>query len=237
MLYQSLISVVLVSLASLIGIFTITLRKTVMDKLMFVFVSFAAGALLGNAFFHIIPEVSKEFNDTYLYIVLGILLFFSFEKFFRWRHCHVNEKNHVHPMGHLSLLGDAVHNFFDGMAIGIGYQISIPVGIGTTLSVLLHEIPQEMGDFGILISSGFSKTKALIYNFITALTSILGVLVVFFIPQIVALEFPIMSLIAGGFIYIAGVDLLPQLHHETDVKKSVIQFIAISLGIIIMLML
>ena len=237
----SLVSVVFISLMSLIGIFTLIIEKNLMNKILIYMVSFAAGALLGDAFIHLLPEIVNEVGfgiNISLYIILGIAVLFVIEKTICWRHCHLPiTDDHVHPFAIMNLVGDLVHNFIDGLIIGASYLVNIPVGIATTLAVIFHEIPQEISDFGVLLKGGFSKAKALFYNFVTALTSILGAVVALMIGKTVEnITVFLIPFAAGTFIYIAGSDLIPELHKgEFKWKKSLMQFVAISLGVIVML--
>lgn len=233
-------SVVAVSLISFIGLLTLSVKIDRLRQVVLYLVSFSAGALFGDAFLHLLPEVVKQFGFTVnisMYIISGIILFFILEKLINWRHCHLpNDENHVHPFAYMNLIGDSVHNFLDGLIIGIAYLASIPAGIATTIAVILHEIPQEIGDFGVLLHGGFTKNRALFLNFITALTSIIGavlaLVLAFLFEDITAILIPVAI---GGFIYIAGSDLIPELHKETRLKKSFIQLIFFSLGVVIML--
>lgn len=202
-------------------------------------VSFAVGALLGDAFIHLIPESFETISSkptVSLLFIAGILLFFALEKILRWRHCHeVDYKQHDkdHHVVTLNLVGDTVHNLIDGMIIGASFFVSTPVGITTTLAVILHEIPQEMGHFGIFIHHGLSATKALTYNLISALASIIGVLITYFLGNYLGqAHLFLLPITAGGFIYLAASDLIPELHrHQTEVKTSLIQLLAICFGV------
>jgi zinc and cadmium transporter len=171
-----------------------------------------------------------------LYILLGIMIFFLLEKFLRWRHCHLSEdEEHVHPVVTMNLVGDGVHNMIDGMVIGASYLVSIPLGLTTTLAIVLHEIPQEMGDFGVLIHGGLSVKKALAFNFLSALTAIIGTILSLTIgPHVQGYTVALVPITAGGFIYIAGSDLLPELQHDVKVGRSLLQFAMILVGIGIM---
>ena len=143
-------------------------------------------------------------------------------------------KDHVHPFAIMNLIGDGLHNFLDGLIIGAGYLLSIPAGIATTIAVLIHEIPQEIGDFSILIHGGFSKAKALLLNFLSAIVAILGgILALVLNSRIENIALIIAPLAIGGFIYIAGSDLIPELHKESTAKKSIIQLICFIIGIIL----
>ncbi|MFA6281015.1 MAG: ZIP family metal transporter, partial [Candidatus Omnitrophota bacterium] len=221
----SLASVIIVSLLSLIGVITLALKKQILQKILLFLVSFAVGALFGDAFIHLLPEAFEELGanlTTSLYIILGIVIFFILEKFIRWHHCHAPAHEHQwKPVVALNLLGDGVHNFIDGLIIGATYSVSIPLGIATTLAVILHEIPQEIGDFGVLIHGGMSIKKALFFNFLSAITSILGAVFALIVgSHMKGFTAALVPITAGGFIYIAGSDLIPELHDGCDVKVS-----------------
>jgi zinc and cadmium transporter len=237
----SLLSVVAVSLISLIGILSLLLNKDV-KKVTFLLVSFAVGALFGDAFIHLLPESFEKIDNKVeiaLLILAGILVFFILEKVLRWRHHHSSEnETHIEPVVTMNLVGDAVHNLIDGMVIGASYMISIPLGLTTTLAIVLHEIPQEMGDFGILIHGGLSVKKALGFNFLSAATAIIGTILSLTIgPHVEGYTVALVPITAGGFIYIAGTDLLPELQHDVKISKSILQFALILLGIGIMALL
>ena len=205
-------------------------------------ISFSAGAMFGDAFLHLLPETVAEHGFTLsvsLSVLGGIIGFFVIEKLIHWRHCHMPiTENHVHPFAWMNLVGDGVHNFIDGLIIGASYLVSIPVGIATTIAVILHEIPQEIADFGVLLHGGFSKKKALLVNFLTALTALLGgVLALILSHYIEGITVFLVPFAAGGFIYIAGSDLIPELHKEVKFSRSVLQVVSFVCGIGIMLLL
>jgi len=209
-------------------------------------VSFSAGALFGDAFIHLLPEIVKEYGFTItisLSTLSGIVIFFIVEKVIHWKHCHQHHHHHfgrkkIHPFALMNLLGDAIHNFIDGLIIGASYLVSIPAGIATTIAVALHEIPQEIGDFGVLLHGGFSRRKALLFNFFTALTALGGLLVVFMIhTEIKNITLYLIPFAAGGFIYIAGSDLIPEIHKEVKIKTSLLSLAYFILGIAVMLIL
>jgi zinc and cadmium transporter len=238
----AIISVFLVSAISLVGIFTLSLKMDRRRRILVFLVSFAVGGLFGDAFIHLIPESFERLGanlTTSLYLVSGILLFFVLEKFLLWRHCHIPpSEEHLHPVVTMNLVGDAAHNFTDGIIIGVGYAVSIPIGITTTLAVVLHEIPQEMGDFGVLVHGGLSVKRALAYNFLSALTAVLGTIVSLVIgSNIEVYALSLLPMVAGGFIYIAGSDLVPELHHDVKVSTSFLQFVLIILGVGVMALL
>jgi zinc and cadmium transporter len=235
----SLVSVVGVSLLSFLGIITIVLPGRNPNRLISLLVSFAVGGLLGDAFIHLLPDAFKKISSPTiiaLWILTGMLMFFVLEKVLRWRHSHVPESEpHIHPVVMMNLIGDAVHNLIDGMVIGATYIFSIPLGISTTLAVVLHEIPHELGNFGVLIHGGLTVKKALIYNFFSALTAVVGTILSLVIgPHIQGYTTALLPITAGGFIYIAASDLIPELQHDVKVGKSLLQFTFILLGIGIM---
>ena len=236
----TIISVLIVSLISLLGILSISIKPKKLQKILIYLVSFSAGALLGDAFIHLLPEIVEKNGFTLtisLFILLGISIFFLIEKVVLWQHCHVPQNSgHIHSFAITNLIGDGLHNFIDGIIIGASYIVSIPAGIATTLAVILHEIPQEIGDFGVLLHGGFSKKKALVLNFATAATSILGAILALITSSYIEnFHLFIIPIAVGGFIYIAGSDLIPELHKEFTVKKSIIELITFIAGICIML--
>jgi zinc and cadmium transporter len=200
------------------------------------------GGLFGDAFIHLLPESFQELGtklSVSLYVISGILIFFVLEKFLRWRHCHIpTSEEHMHPLATINLVGDAVHNLIDGMLVGASYMASLPIGIATTLAVIMHEIPQEVGDFGVLIHAGLSVKKALVLNFLSALTAMLGVILAIVLgSEIEGFSLSLLPIAAGGFLYIAGSDLIPELHHEVKVLRSLLQFVMILLGVGVMALL
>jgi zinc and cadmium transporter len=251
-------SVVIVSLISLIGILIASIKTRVLNKILFIFVSVSVGALLGDALIHLIPKLFEETKNTTsasLFILLGIVFFFILEKFLRWKHTHDVEddchdsvhlqvkempktKDNIEHIGYLLIVSDSVHNLIDGIIIGASYLISIEIGIATTIAIILHEIPQEISEFGVLIQSGFSKIKAVYVNFLSATTAIIGTLLALFIGPRIDNFIPIfIGFAAGSFIYIAGSDLIPEIHKTSDIKRSLIQLISILIGIGIMFLL
>ena len=243
----TLASVVIVSSISLVGVFAFSLKEEILRRMIFVLVSLAAEALLGDAFIHLIPEIFANLASfpASLLMIGGVLVFFVLEKFLHWHHRHGNEeeeKRHghpsagaIHPTGYIILVSDGLHNFLDGTIIAASFVAGVPVGIATTIAIILHEIPQEIGDFAILIHSGFSASRALFMNFLSALFALLGALFVFVLggaSETVALW--LLPIAAGGFIYIASADLIPELHKTTELKSSLVQFTAMLFGIIAM---
>ncbi len=238
----SFASVAAISIVSLIGILTLPFNEKKVREFLIYMVSFSAGALFGDAFIHLLPEAVKEAGFSTkigIFLLAGIVFSFCIEKFIRWRHCHIpTGDEHPHPVAFMNLVGDAVHNFIDGAIIASSYLVSIPVGFATTLAVILHEIPQEIGDYGVLVHGGFSKKKALLMNFLTALTAIAGAIVALLLSSVVinATSF-LIPFAAGIFIYIAGSDLIPELHKEVKARESAIQMLWFLLGVGVMLLL
>lgn len=234
-----LLGVIVVSLVSLVGVFAISLKEEIMRKYVFLLVSLAVGALLGDAFIHLIPEAFESSSDPLvvsLLIIVGILLFFIFEKFLHWHHHGYDAyESEIHPVGKLVLLSDGVHNFIDGVIIGVSFLVSVPLGMATTLAVILHEIPQEIGDFAVLLHAGYTRARALWLNFLSALASVIGVLVAFAVGEIgESFVNWILPIAAGGFIYIAVADLMPELNKTKKVSQSILQICSLVLGVILM---
>lgn len=232
----------MVSLISLVGVFTLSVREEVIRKYISLFVSLAVGALLGDAFIHLIPEsfaTIQSSTQVGLLIISGIFLFFIVEKFLHWHHHGDDiERHESHPMGKLVLISDGVHNIIDGIIIGVSYFVSIPVGIATTLAVILHEIPQEIGHFAVLLHAGYTRKRAIWLNFLSALTAIFGTLLAFALGESgKSLTMWILPLAAGGFIYIAAADLIPELQKTKIPKHSFLQFVALVVGVSLMLLL
>jgi zinc and cadmium transporter len=238
----SLVSVALVSLISMIGVLTLAIKDSTLNRILLYFVSFSAGALLGDAFIHLLPEAIKDAGFTVQIssvILFGIVFSFVMEKVIQWRHCHLPvSEQHPHSFAYMNLFGDGVHNFIDGLIIGASYIASTPVGIATTLAVVFHEIPQEIGDFGVLLHGGFKKKKALFMNFLTALSAIAGAIAALLIGSAEGAHPYLLAFAAGGFIYIAATDLIPELHRknvcEGFSRDAFMQMVFLILGIGVM---
>ncbi len=238
--FYTLVSVFIVSLISFVGALVLVIKKEKLEHFLLYFVSFSVGALLGDVFIHIIPHISEEHGFSPrigLCLLVGILIFFVVEKFVHWHHCHHVEHTHkIKPMAYTNLIGDGFHNFLDGVIIAAAFVVSIPIGIATTLAVIFHEVPQEIGDFGVLLYAGFSKERALLFNFLSATMAILGAVATLLISNsIEGLELILLAIAGGGFVYIAGSDLIPELHKESEWRKSFYQLIMLILGIGIMM--
>jgi zinc and cadmium transporter len=251
--FYSLLSVTIVSLISLIGAFFLVFQVKKLEKILFYMVSFSAGAILGDVFVHLLPELILEFNQvkkSFILILIGIIIFAVFEKCIIWWHHHVPiEDDHSHnsksqlgatvQISSLSwtiLLGDGLHNFIDGMIIAGSFLVSIPTGIATTIAVAFHEIPHEIGNLGVLINAGLNKKRALFLNFLSALPAILGAILVLVVGyKISSFNFYILAFTIGGFIYIACSDLIPELHSKhLKFSQACAQLFIFLLGIGIM---
>ncbi|MCA9381268.1 ZIP family metal transporter [Candidatus Dojkabacteria bacterium] len=235
----SLVSVLVVSLISLIGLSTFSISKSFLSKIVMFLVSLAAGTLIGDVFFHILPELFAEVSDTNLImsgVIFGILSFFFLEKILHWHHCHKPEEHdHMHPLAINNLFADGLHNLIDGTIIASSFSVSTEIGIATTIAVILHEIPQEIGDFGVLIHSGLTRKMALFFNFLSASLAFLGAGIAFVLGDIATENsYLLLSFAGGGFIYLAIADLFPELKKEDNLKKSIVQFLIVVLGIVVM---
>lgn len=233
-----LVATIVNGLIGLIGVFSLWLKEKFFNKLLMILVAFSAGALLSGAFFHLLPEALEVLPamNVFAYLMVGFIMFFIVERFLHWHHCHQHGgKCKVHPVSYLILFGDGAHNLIDGIIIGVSFFVSIPFGIITTLLIIGHEIPQELGNFGVLVYGGFGKTKALIYSFISQLTCVIGGMAAYFFSKSIEGAVPlILPFAAGGFIYIAASDLIPELHKEPKLKKSLISFGFFIVGIVFM---
>jgi len=236
----TLVSVVIVSLVSMVGLLIISVKEEDLARMLSALVSFSVGGLFGDTFVHLIPEIAEGGGfgvDVSLWILVGIMASFVVERFLQWRHCHIpTSEEHPHSFAYMNLFGDAVHNFIDGLIIGGSYLANMQLGIATTLAVVFHEIPQEIGDFAVLIYGGFSKSRALFLNFSTALVAILGAIVALSLGSLLEGFVPfLVPFAAGSFIYIAGSDLIPELRkEEPGLLKSSLQLTAIVLGVLVL---
>jgi zinc and cadmium transporter len=232
------LSLLIISLISFVGVFGLFLTKDKLKKYLLFLVSLSAGTLLGGAMLHLMPEIVEEgaSESTWLWFLFGIILFFILEKIICWRHCHIpTSDNHPHSIGVMNLIGDALHNFLDGVIIVGAFMISIPLGITVSIAVIAHEIPQEIADFGVLIYAGYTRKKALILNFLISLSAFLGAIFAIVMQNSIEnFSKAVIPIAAGGFIYIASADLIPELKKDNRITKSLGQLISILVGIGIM---
>lgn len=224
----------------------LAIPTVVRDRLMPHLVSFATGALLGAAFLGLLPEALEEAGHEQAHsvtaaVLAGLLVFFALEKLVIWRHCHHEQcEGHTHDIGAASkrsagaliVIGDGLHNFVDGVLIGAAFLTDITLGIVTSLAVAAHEIPQELGDFVILLESGYSRARAFVLNVLSSLTTVLGALLAYFSLSMSSAALPyVIAIAVASFIYIAVADLIPGLHHRTELRAGVTQMLLIGTGI------
>lgn len=224
------------SAIALVGSVTVVLQEATLKRLLLPLVALAAGTLLGGALFHMIPAaVDKLGNNlgTYLWIIVGFSGFLGLEQFLHWHHCHRAPSEH-RPLTYLILIADGIHNFVDGLAVAGAFLIDIRVGVNAWLATATHEVPQELGDFGILIHGGWDKRRALTYNFLSALTFLVGGLVAYGASFAFDVTF-LVPLAAGNFIYIAAADLIPEIKREDTLKLNVLHFLSFLVGLALLL--
>lgn len=237
-LAQIILANIIISAGSLIGVITLSIKEAKLQRILLLLVAMSAGALMGAAFLHLLPEAIalSSPTSTLTLTLVSFILFFIIERLLFWRHCHHGHCD-THTFGYLNLIGDALHNFIDGLIIAATFIISPELGVTTTLAVALHEIPQEIGDFGVLLYAGFKKSDAILANISVALTAVLGGLVGYLLHGSgLDIEAYLLPLAAGGFLYIAAADLMPEIRKEKDRKKSLTAFAMFILGILLMVL-
>ena len=229
---------VVVSLISLIGVFGLFMKEKALNSILILLVGISGGALMGGAFFHLVPEALEKSSSesVFLFLIIGFIVFFIMERYLHWRHCH-QEHCEIHPFSYMNLAGDGVHNFVDGLIIGASFVIDIKFGLITTAAIVLHEIPQEMGDFGVLVYGGMKRGKALFYNFLSAVTAIFGAFIGYYFSEMLGsfLSF-MLPFAAGGFIYVACCDLVPEIHKQADIRRANLSVIFFIIGILMVLL-
>lgn len=222
------------SIVSLIGGFALLAKKQLADKISHFLFSYAAGVLLGTAFFDLLPEASAQAGgiNIFLWTLVGLLSFFLLVRFIHWFHHHDDHpKSEPSVTIPLIVIGDTVHNFIDGVAIAASFLVSIPLGILTTIAVAVHEIPQEIGDFAVLLRKGLSRTRVIWVNIYSALASFAGAILMFMMGDYLAGSLPIfLSITAGFFIYIASSDLIPEIHKQDNQKAAFIESFLLIIG-------
>lgn len=235
------LSVAGVSLIALVGVVALSLDERLLDRIVDSLVSFSAGTLFGGSFLHLLPETAAEFGfgtATGLAVLTGLVLAFVVEKYIAWHHHHHPDETRPAPVAYMILLGDGVHNVIDGVIIAASYLVSIPLGIATTVAIAFHEIPQELGDFGVLVYGGVPARRAVLFNLLSGLTAFGGAtIVVFLVDDIDGLLQVLLPVAAGNFIYIAGSDLLPELVDEPGVRRSSVQMATFLGGLAVMYLL
>jgi len=231
-----LLVTILDGLFSFVGALTLTLKDKTIEKILFILVAFSAGTMIGGSLLHLLPEAFEALGDidlAMLIFIVGFSGFFIIERFLHWHHCHTGHVCEVHTYSYMVLIGDGIHNFIDGLVIAAAFLTDINLGIITSILILGHEIPQEIGDFAVLLHGKMKKKKALMYNFISQLTAVLGGLVGYFALS-ESLRSVLLPFAAGGFMYIAASDLIPELHKEPKLSKFMLAFGFFLLGVAIM---
>lgn len=236
-LFQIILATTAITLCVWVTLPLLMLKKDLLKRITLFLVALSAGSFMGGAFLHILPEATENLEAEKLFgiVLISFVSFFLLEKLLHWRHCHKGECS-VHSFGYMNLVGDSVHNFIDGLIIASTFMIDPKLGLITTFAIALHEIPQEVGDFGVLIHAGFKRKKALIINYLVALMVVFGGITGYIISSKLESALPmLLPLAAGGFIYIASSDLMPEIRNETNFKKSILSLLFFLLGILLML--
>lgn len=235
----TLVSVFAISAISAVGLITLAVARRTLDRGLLILIAFAAGALLGDTFLHLIPEIAESERGFDLWASFGVLgglvSFFTLEKILHWHHAHIPREEVLHPVAITNLIGDGLHNFVDGAIVAGAFLVSTKVGIATAIAVALHEIPQEIGDFGILVHAGVKVRRALFLNLLSALTAVVGAVLTLLVSlNVSGVESFLIPITAGGFIYIASTDLIPELHKEPEGTKSLLMLAGLLAGVAIM---
>ena len=227
----------LLSAISLVGGLTLVLGESRLHRIILPLVAFSAGSLLGGALFHLLPEaVERMGNGTPVWAAaaLGFALFFSLEQFLHWHHCHKPTAEHRRPVTYLILVADTVHNVLDGMTLGAAFLVDTRLGIATWIAAAAHEIPQELGDFGVLLHGGWSKKKALLFNFLSGLACVAGGILVWALARGVDVTV-LLPLAAGSFLYIAAADLVPEVNKHESLRVNLLHFLCLTAGLLLLL--
>ncbi|HYZ93776.1 MAG TPA: ZIP family metal transporter [Actinomycetota bacterium] len=229
----------IVSALSAVGAVTLVINPRTVERALLGLIAFAAGALLGDAFIHLLPEMAESesgFDLTASFALLaGVISFFVLEKVLHWHHAHYPREEHVHPVAVTNLVGDAMHNFVDGSIVAASFLASTKLGIATSVAVALHEIPQELGDFAIFVRAGLKPRRALVLNLFSALAAVVGAVVTLVVASSISgVERILVPITAGAFVYIASTDLLPELHKEPELGRSLVQLFGVLAGVGVM---
>ncbi len=236
---NAIVAAVLVSLCSLVGLLLLYKRKALTATYGGMLVSMAAGVMLATAVLDLLPEAVEAYHEKEVFwaLLAGICLFFIMERLVHWYHHHHHEHGHdeIKPAALLILMGDSLHNFFDGIAIATAFSVDFNLGVATTLAILLHEIPQELADFVALLHSGMKFGRVVVYNLLTALTAVLGAMAGWYFIGAVDGVLPfLLAFNAGMFIYISCSDLIPALHEDFKKDKKWLQTVMFLLGVMLM---
>ncbi|MFW9915241.1 MAG: ZIP family metal transporter [Candidatus Thorarchaeota archaeon] len=258
-------AILVVSLVSLVGLFTLSMKTTTVHRLIFIMVAFGAGAILGAALFGIIPEIIDEANHNaedgnghaaetedlrrllFALIAFGFIAFYGLERFLYWYHGHhsceevekgcedAGRHTQIENYAYLNLVGDGIHNMMDGAFIIVAFGLDLSIGLAATLAVLAHELPQEIGDFGILLHAGMSRSQALVANFMSGLTALIGGFLALWLVGIADFDLYILAFAAGGLIYLGAAELVPEMQKEQNNRKALIQLVMFAIGMFSML--
>ena len=237
-----LFATIIVSLFSLVGILALSLRDETLHKILFFLIAFSAGTILGAALFELLPEAVEHIQGSvvFVYVAGGFVAFYFLERFIYWYHGHGHHSDlseqgaeqYTKGFAYLNVIGDGIHNFLDGMIIAVSFNVDFSVGLATTIAVIFHELPQEIGDYGILIYAGFNKVRALLLNFVAALSVVVGgVFAIFFLEMVETLSGTLIAFSAGAFLYLSASELVPELKKEENFWKSLAQFAMFLLGL------
>ena len=237
----AIISVLIISLLSIVVVVPFLLKRKISKHTLLFLLSISVGVLLSTVFMDLLPEtIEHGYNiGTALYILMGFIIMFILEKFVHWHHnkgCENGNCGHSHAynLAPINLIGDGIHNFIDGMVVAGAYAANVTLGMTATISIIFHEIPQELADFGVLLYSGYSKKRALLFNFLSAATAFIGLaLGLILIGRLHGFTEFIIPFAAGNFLYIAASNLLPQLHRHCKLKETLLHIFAILLGVAI----
>jgi len=236
-----IISTFIVSLVSFVGISLLVYKSLLIDKILLYLISLSAGTMMGGVFLHLIPEAVNSADNISIikYVLISFIFFLFLEHFINWHHCAYNSKkvSNKKSVGYLNLSADFVHNFIDGLIIAGSFVFDIKLGIVTSIAIAFHEIPQEIGDMGVLLHSGFSKSKALVLNFLTALSAVLGGIIGFYISDNSTSILPyLLCFAAGGFLYIGASDLIPEIRGHKQIKLTLFSSLFFLSGVLLMIL-
>ncbi len=223
---------VLMSAIALIGSVTLFLKEATIKKILLPLVAFAAGSLIGGALFHMIPAslMKMPSSTAFPWLAGGFLFFFALEQFLHWHHCHRSSAECEKPQTYLLLIGDGIHNFIGGLSIASVFLADARLGIAAWIAAAAHEVPQEMGDYGVLIQGGWRRSKALLFNFLSGLTFLLGGLIAYAVSMSVELSV-LVPFAAGNFLYIGASDLVPEVNKSHTLGANLIHFISFAAGL------
>lgn len=227
---------VLMSAIALIGSVTLLMKKSTLDRIVMPLVAFAAGSLLGGAFLHMLPAASKSMPDAvsmYAWTLGGFTAFFALEQILHWHHCHRAAADCKQPLTYLILIGDGLHNFLGGLGVGGVFMVDARLGIAAWIAAAAHEVPQELGDFGVLVHGGWSRRRALLFNFFSGSTFLLGGIVAWAAAGTIDVSF-LVPFAAGNFIYIGASDLVPEVKKHGDLIANAVNFVSFVAGLMLL---